>query len=334
MRMSFAAFQDFTAVPGREFHGEWGSVSRGGLVKPVGHALALLGYLTRPEAQGVRVRASAGLVVRASRRGNVLHLLASRLDPPPLYDGTAALLFGAIPLNMADLTAAGYRSWDMIDSTMRGLRPSQGPPALIAGFNAARTAYADAERRRYTTAEVLLTLDCRMEGRGLLVRLDSAHNDVIADYERLCADGTPHAQALATLLARPSPVVDSVELAATSLTLLLPPNGILYAQLPFSCAVSVVEAPLPLRPGVTVYPHPFHDRCTFRIAQAENARDGRVTLTVHDALGRELARLHDGPLAAGVSELPFDVPGEVAAGLLYYRLLSGGVCSYGPLLRH
>ncbi len=68
------------------------------------------------------------------------------------------------------------------------------------------------------------------------------------------------------------------------------------------------------------YPNPFNPTTTIGFALAE---DGDVQLTVHDMLGREVARLADGPRTAGSYRVQFDASG-LAGGVYTYTLRSGG----------
>lgn len=68
------------------------------------------------------------------------------------------------------------------------------------------------------------------------------------------------------------------------------------------------------------YPNPFEHTTTlaFRIPSAT-----RVRLALYDLLGRRVAVLADGPMAAGTHRLPFDA-GSLPAGLYVYRLETPG----------
>ena len=63
-------------------------------------------------------------------------------------------------------------------------------------------------------------------------------------------------------------------------------------------------------------PNPFNPRTTFTLALPQ---PGRVRLTIHDARGREVARLVDAELPAGERDVVWD--GRDAAG----RALASGV---------
>ncbi|RMH58615.1 MAG: choice-of-anchor B family protein [Bacteroidetes bacterium] len=64
------------------------------------------------------------------------------------------------------------------------------------------------------------------------------------------------------------------------------------------------------------YPNPFNPatRLTLTLGTAQ-----RVTLAVYDALGREVARLHDGPLAAGTHAFVFEAPAGLPSGSYVVR---------------
>lgn len=64
------------------------------------------------------------------------------------------------------------------------------------------------------------------------------------------------------------------------------------------------------------YPNPFNPAATIRFGLPEAAH---VTLVVYDALGREAARLVDGPVEAGFHEAVF-VAGARPSGVYLYRL--------------
>jgi hypothetical protein len=67
------------------------------------------------------------------------------------------------------------------------------------------------------------------------------------------------------------------------------------------------------------YPNPFRSVTTipFRLAEP-----GHVTLTVYDALGREVARLVDREMAAGAYEVQWTAP-RLASGTYFYRVEAG-----------
>ena len=71
--------------------------------------------------------------------------------------------------------------------------------------------------------------------------------------------------------------------------------------------------------SLAVRPHPLGRAGT---AEVDVPAAGRARLTLHDALGREVAVLHDAPLAAGRHEIPLDVA-RLAAGVYVLRWVSG-----------
>ena len=81
-------------------------------------------------------------------------------------------------------------------------------------------------------------------------------------------------------------------------------------------APEAVPATLALRPPA---PNPSRGAVAFTVDLPEA---GTVRLALYDALGRRVALLHDGPLAAGAHRIAWD--GAVAAGLYLVRLEAGG----------
>jgi hypothetical protein len=77
-------------------------------------------------------------------------------------------------------------------------------------------------------------------------------------------------------------------------------------------------------PGLaTAFPNPIRERATIRFALQ---RAGRVTLTVHDALGRRVAVLADGPAGAGGHSIAWqrETPEghRAASGIYFLRLVT------------
>lgn len=77
-----------------------------------------------------------------------------------------------------------------------------------------------------------------------------------------------------------------------------------------------------------VYPNPFNPSATVAYRLAET---GVVRLSVLDALGRQVALLQDGLVAAGRHELVFDASG-LASGLYFARLESEDGVAVGKML--
>lgn len=69
------------------------------------------------------------------------------------------------------------------------------------------------------------------------------------------------------------------------------------------------------------FPNPFNPSTTIQFALPE---PGRTVVTVHDILGREVARLMDGHAEAGTHRLTFSGDG-LSSGVYFYRLQAPGV---------
>ena len=89
-------------------------------------------------------------------------------------------------------------------------------------------------------------------------------------------------------------------------------------------AAGLPDAPLFL----AAYPNPFRGRATFRYALPAS---GRVTMTVYDMLGREVATLIDGVLPAGTHTVHFEAP-HLASGVYVYRLETTGGAAMRKML--
>ncbi len=76
------------------------------------------------------------------------------------------------------------------------------------------------------------------------------------------------------------------------------------------------------------YPNPFNGRT---IITYTLPADAEVSLTIHDLLGREAARLVGGRQRAGSHRIPWD-PGGLPSGIYYYRLSAGTFHGTGKLL--
>ncbi len=73
------------------------------------------------------------------------------------------------------------------------------------------------------------------------------------------------------------------------------------------------------RGGLSAAPNPTRGRATLRFSLGA---DGPVRLTVYDALGREVARLADGPMVAGTHAATFEAQ-QLPAGVYLVRLQAG-----------
>jgi hypothetical protein len=78
------------------------------------------------------------------------------------------------------------------------------------------------------------------------------------------------------------------------------------------------------------YPNPFRTDATVAFVLG---RDARVTVEVFDALGRRVARLHDGPLTGDRRHAFTFRAGDLPAGVYYARVHGDGIDETRPLLR-
>lgn len=68
------------------------------------------------------------------------------------------------------------------------------------------------------------------------------------------------------------------------------------------------------------FPNPFNPSTVFRISLPTPEH---VRLTIFDRLGREAARVFDGPMGAGAYSIHFEAPASWSSGL-YFALLDAG----------
>lgn len=86
----------------------------------------------------------------------------------------------------------------------------------------------------------------------------------------------------------------------------------------------------PVQPFLTAaaYPNPFNPATTIRVWLRERAL---VRVTIHDALGRTVSRLWNGPLAAGVQAIEWDGTNNagtaVSSGIYFARIVAGDATS-------
>ena len=92
--------------------------------------------------------------------------------------------------------------------------------------------------------------------------------------------------------------------------------------------VSLGEAPADAGPVLSVGPNPVERGASVSLARIEPFASVRVS--VYDALGRRVAVLHDGPLAAGAASFALDTSGW-AAGAYVVRARVGGVTATARL---
>ena len=98
------------------------------------------------------------------------------------------------------------------------------------------------------------------------------------------------------------------------------PRGITASEPGAAPLAVALEAP---------YPNPFRTEATVAVVLDRKAT---VTVEVFDALGRRVARLHDGPLAARRHAFTFQ-PGDLPAGVYYARIHGDGFSETRPLVR-
>lgn len=116
-----------------------------------------------------------------------------------------------------------------------------------------------------------------------------------------------------------------LEAGAHTFTLVSDQGGVLvdYVQVArISTSGSIAKEELPAGYALgNSFPNPTTGRATIRFALGD-ATD--VELAVYDVLGREVATLVSGPMAAGAHEVRFDA-GTLASGTYVYRLQAGNV---------
>ena len=98
------------------------------------------------------------------------------------------------------------------------------------------------------------------------------------------------------------------------------PRGITASEPGAAPLAIALEAP---------YPNPFRTEATVAVVLD---REATVTVEVFDALGRRVARLHDGSLAARRHAFTFR-PGDLPAGVYYARVHGDGFSATRPLVR-
>ena len=306
---AFASYQDFSGDLQREFFGDYGSISRNGLIKPVHHALMLLSRMFRTGTTRIDAQSDAPLTVFASAAGDTIRTLISNYVAPPQLAGYDALLFGEARLNTNDLYLAGYDSWGEIDSTIQGLLPPQGDVRIVSAFQAARTAYLLSLTNQYRPIDLVVTCkDLNQGSDGLLCRIDSTHNNNIFRYDSLVADGHSRNQAVSVILSDQALRVSTVRMEDSTFRITVPPNGIVYLELLGNTGQTSVEAvPDPVQ-ALEAYPNPFADLTTLRFIVTTSSisiLSEKVSLRIYDLLGREVAVLVDGFLEPGQHEVTF-----------------------------
>ena len=99
---------------------------------------------------------------------------------------------------------------------------------------------------------------------------------------------------------------------------------------------AIVSAPVAAAGGtalLTMRPNPTRGGTTLAFPLDRSAR---VTVSIHDAAGRVVRRLHDGALAAGRNELAWDGRNAggapIAAGVYYVRIVTGSSTRVGRIV--
>jgi hypothetical protein len=77
---------------------------------------------------------------------------------------------------------------------------------------------------------------------------------------------------------------------------------------------------VPTSSKVTAYPNPFNSQTSIQFSLAH---EGNVTVTIYDILGREVAQLANGPMAAGEHRLNWRAEGPTGLYLLRMQTSSG-----------
>jgi len=77
------------------------------------------------------------------------------------------------------------------------------------------------------------------------------------------------------------------------------------------------------------HPNPFFSSTVFRY---ELEAPGHVMLGIYNAAGREVARVLDGPVAAGSHEVPWESGRSLPSGVYFYRLQVGPFSQTRPLV--
>lgn len=100
------------------------------------------------------------------------------------------------------------------------------------------------------------------------------------------------------------------------------PGGKVFRR-PLSDLVSSIESPVASIPSSLIlmqnYPNPFNPTTTIRYAIPARSH---VTLSVFNALGQQVALLHDGEQEAGYHEVAWD-GAQLSSGVYFYRIQSG-----------
>ncbi|MCB2204603.1 T9SS type A sorting domain-containing protein [bacterium] len=307
---SIAALADFDSDPDDEFTHGWGMISGNHLVKPVYKVLQLLDAVT---GHGNLVEVtSEDLTGWASMRSDTLRVLLAEYSMPPIWysqypkvgwDAFEALLYHPeSTLTKADFQAAGHTSlywghndWGSIDRIIRGELapfPSSNPEMMSALVRA---------RHQWVKDSIALsekhTLQLHIAGmqdtlHGLLYRIDSSRNNIIALYDSLRAAGYSHLQAIDSLQSCSFPggcygvgwEVEEVTAVAGDLDIEIDANSVCYFQFGGISSTTSVERFDREVEQFTVYPQPARQMLSYELPPTWK----HAQITLHNLYGQVL----------------------------------------------
>lgn len=252
---SMAAFQDFVYDPILEFFGGWGAISRGGLAKPVYHAIALIDYLQRG-GQMLNVQTLLPITTMASLHTDTLRVLISNHVFDPLSAGYEALLYGDFNVNLTDLALAGYVGFGQIDSTIAGLLTPMGSPNVLNAFAAANVSFNYSLSSYYQNTNIQL----KVEGstgttQGRLFLIDSVNNNIIHKYDSLINAGYTRALAVATLYSVQTFDSDSIVMTGNIFSFEMEPNAVVLVEF-YDINITATPSLTEILDNVTLSPNP------------------------------------------------------------------------------
>lgn len=257
---TFSSFQDFVYDETDEFHGEWGSISRGGLAKPVYMTTALIDYV-QSNGEIIDVEMPNNVTAIASIEADTLRILLSNHTWDPANAGIEALLYSEQNINQIDLALSGYTS-DKIDSTIMGLLAPTGTPEIIDAFIQAQSQYDDALIHFENPRELELVIPGGIGSENIIRTIvDDNHSNVIHQYDSLTTElGYTRAQAIDSLYFKQGFYQDTIIMTSESLSIEMPPNAVwlLEIERPF---LSLAHNTLP--DGQLLFPNP--NKGTFQL---------------------------------------------------------------------
>lgn len=306
---NMAALQDFSYNSSSEFFGDYGSMSRGALCKPVYNAILLIDEVQRG-GNLIPVYPESSITTLASRGGTDLRLLLVNFIDFSLYEGYERLLWDIHHVNTIDLANAGYSRWGQVDSTIMGIYPPFGPPEVIAAFEDANRVYEWALVYNYTPR----SLDIHFSGltgttSGTACLIDDTHNNIIYRYDSLLNYGYTREEAVNILYPDQGLVFTDIQVADSIFHYDLAPNGLLLITL--SDINSIAETPDP--PALVLNRWSISNPLKNRSAIAIPAGLKEYSFFVYDVLGRNVFECKD--LTARTIRMP-----NLSAGVYFARL--------------